>query len=66
MTYEDDISKDPLVGYKRICQFLGAGLEKVSIRFGKTNPFKLSDIIINFEEVERILRGSPFEWMLYE
>ncbi len=66
LTYEDDISGDPMVGYRRICEFLGIRRQEAAIRFGRSNPFKLADIIANFEEVERNLLGSGFEWMLRE
>lgn len=66
LTYEDDISESPLVGYQRVCNFLDVGHHEVKIRYGKTNPFKLTEMIINFDEVERTLRGTSFEWMLYE
>jgi hypothetical protein len=66
LTYEDDIASDPLVSYKRVCDFLQVSYKDVLIRYGKTNPFELSEIIINFEEVERRLCGTSFEWMLYE
>lgn len=66
LTYEEDISAAPLEGYRRICDFLGIDYRPGSIRYSKTNPFKLSEIIINFEEVEHALRGTRFEWMLYE
>jgi len=66
LTYEDDISVDPSIGYQRIINYLGIYHKKVSIRYGKTNPFKLKELIINFEDLERTLRGTHFEWMLYE
>lgn len=66
LTYEDDIAEDPVVGYRRVCRFLGAKTVDVAVEYGKTNPSKLSDVITNFQEVETTLRGSQFEWMLYE
>lgn len=65
LTYEDDIAADPLVGYRRVCDFLGVAHREVEIRYNKTNPFNLTEIIINFDEVKAALRGTPFEWMLY-
>jgi hypothetical protein len=66
LTYEADITTDPLLGYQRICNFLNVPYQPVEVRYGKTNPFNLTEIIANFTEVERYLKGTPFEWMLYE
>jgi lipopolysaccharide transport system ATP-binding protein len=66
LTYEDDILADPLVGCRRLYDFLGLEHYEPTIEHGRTNPFKLDEIIINFNEVEWALRGTPFEWMLYE
>lgn len=64
LTYEADIAPDPRLGYRRICDFIGVEPHEVEVRFGKTNPFKLSEILLNFNEVEAALAGTPFEWML--
>jgi len=66
LTYEDDILEDPLVGYRRVCRFLEVPAHEVTVRYGRTNPFKLKDMIINFSQVEEALCGTSFEWMLYE
>ena len=64
--YEDDISDNPRIGYRRICSFLGIKAGDVPVRLGKTNPFPLRETIANVDEVEEALRGSVFEWMLDE
>lgn len=66
LTYEDDIFRDPLVAYGRLCEFLGVRQHHATVRYSRSNPFKLADIIVNFEEVERALESSAFEWMLHE
>lgn len=66
LTYEDDVSVDPARGYGRVCRFLGLEPRPVSVRYGKTNPHPLSEIVTNFDEVEVTLRGTRFEWMLHE
>jgi hypothetical protein len=66
LTYEDDVSRSPLLAYCRVCHFLGIDHQEVSIRHGRMNPFGLDQIVVNFDEVERELRATPFEWMLYE
>lgn len=65
LTYENDISTDPLIAYRRVCNFLDFDQYPVSIRYSKTNPFNLTELISNFDETRHILCGTPFEWMLY-
>ena len=64
LTYESDISNSPVIAYERVCAFLAIPPRKVFVRYGKTNPFKLSEIIENFSQVEQYLSGTPFDWML--
>lgn len=64
LTYEEDVNPDPLVGYRRICSFLGMEADDVTVRLGRTNPFPLRRIIVNLDEVQEALSGSPYEWML--
>ncbi|MBN1851688.1 MAG: hypothetical protein JW829_03160 [Pirellulales bacterium] len=63
LTYEEDVLKDPMVAYGRLCQFLALQEQKPIVRFGRTTPFALRDILSNFSEVEARLRDTPFEWM---
>jgi LPS sulfotransferase NodH len=66
LTYEEDLSSDPARGYERVCRFVGLEPCPVAVRYGKTNPHPLSEIVDNLEEVERALGGTRYEWMLYE
>ncbi len=66
LVYEDDILPDPLLGYRRVCDFLNVDHQEVHINFVRTNPFKLSELVTNFADVERVLSGTTFEWMLYD
>jgi hypothetical protein len=66
LTYEGDILNGPFSAYLKITNFLNINQHKVSIRYGRTNPFKLERLIENFEDVEQNLRGTRFEWMLYD
>jgi len=60
--YEDDILNDPNRGYERICTFLDLEPKKVVVQHSRTNPFKISEILLNYNEVA----GTRFEWMLFE
>ena len=66
LTYEDDIAEDPSRAYRRLCEFLGVEPEPVEIKYGRTTPFRLSEVIENFEEVQVALAGTEYEWMLVE
>jgi hypothetical protein len=65
LTYEDDLAANPDEAYRRVCDFAGLGHYEATVRLGRTNPFELRDILTNFADVERVLRGTSFEWMLY-
>jgi LPS sulfotransferase NodH len=64
LTYEDDIQDDPEKAYSRICEFLDIERKPVSVNLSKTNPFPLRDMIDNLGELENVLSGTPYEWML--
>ena len=65
LKYEADIQDNPLIAYRRCCQFLNLPvIEDVEVRFRKSNPYPLYELIENFAEVEATLQGTPFEWML--
>lgn len=64
LTYEQDIQMDPRRAYHRICDFLALQPVDVSIKYARTNPFPICDMIENIEEVRQALHGTPYEWML--
>ncbi|MGD1855059.1 MAG: hypothetical protein ACFB2W_12505 [Leptolyngbyaceae cyanobacterium] len=66
LTYEEDIAQGPIDGYQKVCNFLDISQHPVTVQYGKTNPFKLSEIVENFSDVEKALKNTEFEWMLYE
>jgi hypothetical protein len=66
LSYEDDISEDPKYSYHKVCHFLDIKPKDSLVRLGKTNPFKISEMLINFNEVEEYLCRTKFEWMLYD
>lgn len=66
LTYEDDIAEDPSVAYEKICSFVGLNTVPVDINLQRVNPYPLTEIVTNFSEVKRALKGKSFEWMAYE
>lgn len=66
LTYEEDVQEDPVVGYRRICEYTGMRSKDISAQLSRTNPFPVKDMIQNFEEVEAVLKGTDYEWMLYD
>jgi len=65
MSYEDDVEKNPFVGYRKVCEFLGEEPEKAEIRFSKaTAIFRMEDIVENWNDVVAALMGTRHEWML--
>ena len=66
LTYEDHIQENPRIAYEKSCEFLGLKPQPVEIRLSRTNPFPVREMIENIEEVERVLKGTPYMWMLEE
>lgn len=66
LTYEEDILPNPQIAYEKICNFLKIQPEKTTVNLKRTNPFPLNQIIENYSEVEKALKGTKYEWMLNE
>jgi len=66
LTYEDDIEKNPIAAYIRMCRFLGLEPTPVTVNLRRTTPFPLEEVIENFNEVTDALHGTPFAWMTRE
>lgn len=64
LTYEDDILEDPRVAYRKVCEFVGIVDESPIIELRRTNSFRYEDIVINFKEVQAILKDTKYSWML--
>jgi hypothetical protein len=64
LTYEEDISENPLVAYDKICNWLNIQRLPVSIQYKKSNPFELFEVIENWKEVVKHLKDTSYEWML--
>lgn len=66
LNYETDILKDPLISYRKTCEFLEIEPIIVSVRLSKINPYPISGLIENFDEIVETLSGTEYEWMLHD
>jgi hypothetical protein len=64
LTYEDDIESDPVKAYLKVCNFLDIPVRSINPRLGRTTPFRLRDIIMNYDEVQQLLKPTQYAWML--
>jgi hypothetical protein len=64
LTYEDDIAVDPGVAYRRICELIGVEPAPVAPKLFPTNPFRLRDMLANYDEIAAELSRTSYEWML--
>jgi LPS sulfotransferase NodH len=63
VTYAD-LTKNWSETTKRIQTFLGVSPQTLKQRTIKQNPYRLSELIKNYDEVDAALTGSDYEWML--
>ncbi len=66
LTYENEILRKPEAAYDAVCRFIGLEPASVHVRFTRTNPFPLREMILNWDEVAEVVRGTRYEWMLEE
>ena len=66
LVYEGDVAENPRRAYLHVCEFLGIEPEPAQVRYGRTTPFPLCDVIENLDEVRAALAGTEFEWMAEE
>jgi len=64
LNYEEHILEDPMKGYQIACDYLKIKPERSLLRHKRISKYKLSDIISNYEEIERYLMNTPYYWML--
>lgn len=62
--YEQDVERDPYIAYAKICEFLGVEAVDVSVNRRRTNPYSLSTIVENVDEVARVLAETHYAWMV--
>ena len=63
VTYAD-LTKNWSETTKRIQTFLGVVPRTLKQRTIKQNPYQLSELITNYDEVDAALTGTDYEWML--
>lgn len=64
LTYEDHISDDPFVAYRKVMAFMGLEPGKPDILLRKTNPDPLEEMIENYDELRAVIEKTPYRWML--
>ena len=65
LVYEDHIEQDPAHAYRQVCDFLGIGNMDAEIRLKKRNPYPVSEMLENFDEIREVLEPTEYAWMLY-
>lgn len=66
ISYEHDIAPSPLIGYRKICNYLSVSKESVKINLSPTNPYSLQEMLINYAEIEDVLAGTKYASFLDE
>lgn len=62
--YEDHIEADPLVAYREILAHLGLPPHEAQVTLKRVNVKTLQELVENYREVEDLLAGTRYEWML--
>ena len=63
--YEADINdRGAVFAYEKTCAFLGLTPAPAEVKNVKINPFPLTDVLRNYDEVAAALTDTPFAWML--
>lgn len=66
LTYENDLLQNPQIAVEKVIKFLELESFTPKIRYSKTTPFPVKLILLNFEEIQKYLAETEFEWMLNE
>jgi hypothetical protein len=67
LSYEEHIQDSPDKAFSLVCDFLGMPVaSKVTNKLIRTNPYPLSELITNYDEVAGYLAGTTYEWMLQD
>ena len=64
LTYEDHIETDPLVAYREILRHLELPIHDAKVTLTRINVKTLRELVENYQDVEDLLAGTKYEWML--
>lgn len=64
LSYDEDIKDSPLVGYNKVCNYLGIEPVQATIHLRQINNKPLQELILNLESISATLRPTRFAWML--
>lgn len=62
--YEDHIEADPLVAYRKILSHVDLPHHDAQVTLKRINVKTLQELVENYREVEDLLAGTKYEWML--
>lgn len=62
--YEDHIEADPLVAYHEVLSYLKLPHHDAAVTLKRINVKTLHELVENYREVEDLLAGTKYEWML--
>jgi LPS sulfotransferase NodH len=63
ISFEEDIERNPIEAYNKICNYLGIKPLTPQINYQKTTPFNIAQIVTNINDVEAYLKDTPFYFM---
>lgn len=63
LRYEDHVEEDPSAACVTAREFLGAEQTPLVVRYGRTTPHALPEVIENYEEIAGYLADTPWAWM---
>lgn len=66
VVYEEDLERDPRIGYRKVCAFLGIEPGEVEVLFSRTNPFSLAEILVNYDAIRELIERAGYASMLAE
>jgi hypothetical protein len=64
LSYEEDILSNPMIAYNKICDFMCIEKQHPKIVLKRTNPFSIREVVANYSDIEKALKGTEYYWML--